>query len=99
MFSSRMPLMGFSCIMLYVQTKHFNYSFSDLTCVEYKHLACCFDAVFNIYQFSVLRKEVKTARTAMRVLICQTFLDNSLRRTSEQKGETLDQQDRPAGAR
>ncbi len=99
MFSSRMPLMGFSCILLNVQNKHFNYSSSDLTYVEYKPLACCFDAVFNIYQFSVLRREVKTARTAMRVFIYQTVLDNSLRRTSEQKGETLDQQERPAGAR
>lgn len=99
MFSSRMPLMGFSCILLYVQTKHFNYSPSDLTYVEYKHPTCCFDAVFNISQLSVLRREVKTDRTAMRVFIYQTFLDNSLRRTSVQKGEALDQQDRPAGAR
>lgn len=58
MFSSRMPLMGFSCILLYVQTKHFSYRPSDLTYVECKHPTCS-DAVFKISQFSLLKREVK----------------------------------------
>lgn len=54
-------------VLLYVQAKPLSYSPSDLSYVEFKHPTCCFDAVFKISQFSLPKRDVKMAKTAMRV--------------------------------
>jgi len=80
MFASRMALMGFSHYVVRMSSPN-----PSATVFFFFHLCCVQASYVVLMLFSKSPSVFREVKTAMRVLIYQTFLDISLRRTSKQK--------------